>query len=428
MLAPLRACPIADRAVLHETGPTTVEQENEAQAAQNPEDHRYARRLHLDRRPRGRVGSASAGAVVRAADRAFVLDLVRLGAEPAAAGHGVLGRGPRLHRDVCDLVRPGRRRAPPRAGSSTTRRGWRSSGRACTSATPTSRGARIDSWRRELPAPRGDPGAPGPRRPVLLLPDRRRRRAQRRTSPPSTHSVCPVIAPAASLARNATAAATSSGLSGAVDRLARPHLRERLGRRVGDRGRRRGQARRHAVDGDPVAPERAGQRAGDPDQRGLAGDVGEQVGRRRIPHRVRDDEHDPPEAALGHPGGERLGQPQRRLDVDRLDAAPRSRSRSDSGARSNAAAAWTSTSQRPCAFEHPRRRRLDVVAVGEIDRADRRRGRARRRCGRLLEGGGDRAADRAGAAGDDRDPTHGRRPWRLQNVAKPPARRRPAAT
>jgi FAD/FMN-containing dehydrogenase len=42
VLAPLRACPIADRAVAHETGPTTVEQENEAQAAQNPEHHRYS--------------------------------------------------------------------------------------------------------------------------------------------------------------------------------------------------------------------------------------------------------------------------------------------------------------------------------------------------------------------------------------------------
>jgi FAD/FMN-containing dehydrogenase len=41
VLAPLAACPIADRAVMHEHGLTTVEQENEAQAAQNPEDHRY---------------------------------------------------------------------------------------------------------------------------------------------------------------------------------------------------------------------------------------------------------------------------------------------------------------------------------------------------------------------------------------------------
>ncbi len=42
VLAPLGSCPIADRAVAHEHGPTTVEQENEAQAAQNPENHRYA--------------------------------------------------------------------------------------------------------------------------------------------------------------------------------------------------------------------------------------------------------------------------------------------------------------------------------------------------------------------------------------------------
>ncbi len=42
VLAPLRACPLAGRAVAHEWGPTTVEAENEAQAAQNPEDHRYA--------------------------------------------------------------------------------------------------------------------------------------------------------------------------------------------------------------------------------------------------------------------------------------------------------------------------------------------------------------------------------------------------
>ena len=42
VLAPLVACPIADRAIAHEHGPTTVEQENEAQAAQNPESHRYA--------------------------------------------------------------------------------------------------------------------------------------------------------------------------------------------------------------------------------------------------------------------------------------------------------------------------------------------------------------------------------------------------
>jgi hypothetical protein len=42
VLAPLAACPLAARAIAHERGPTTVEAENEAQAAQNPEGHRYA--------------------------------------------------------------------------------------------------------------------------------------------------------------------------------------------------------------------------------------------------------------------------------------------------------------------------------------------------------------------------------------------------
>ncbi len=41
VLAPLAACPIAERAVAHERGPTTIEEENEAQALQNPENHRY---------------------------------------------------------------------------------------------------------------------------------------------------------------------------------------------------------------------------------------------------------------------------------------------------------------------------------------------------------------------------------------------------
>jgi FAD/FMN-containing dehydrogenase len=41
VLAPLADCPIAHRAIAHERGPTTLEQENEAQALQNPEGHRY---------------------------------------------------------------------------------------------------------------------------------------------------------------------------------------------------------------------------------------------------------------------------------------------------------------------------------------------------------------------------------------------------
>lgn len=42
VLAPLAACPIAERAISHERGATSIEAENEAQALQNPEDHRYA--------------------------------------------------------------------------------------------------------------------------------------------------------------------------------------------------------------------------------------------------------------------------------------------------------------------------------------------------------------------------------------------------
>jgi FAD/FMN-containing dehydrogenase len=41
-LEPLSGCPIAGRAISHERGPTSIEAENEAQALQNPEDHRYA--------------------------------------------------------------------------------------------------------------------------------------------------------------------------------------------------------------------------------------------------------------------------------------------------------------------------------------------------------------------------------------------------
>jgi FAD/FMN-containing dehydrogenase len=41
-LAPLSECPIAALAISHERGPTTIEAENEAQALQNPENHRYA--------------------------------------------------------------------------------------------------------------------------------------------------------------------------------------------------------------------------------------------------------------------------------------------------------------------------------------------------------------------------------------------------
>ena len=104
VLAPLRACPIADRAVTARDRPDNRRAGERGAGGSESREPPLRRRLHLDRRPRLRVGSSSAGAVVRAADRALVLDLVRLGAEPAAAGHGVLDRGARVHRDVRDLV------------------------------------------------------------------------------------------------------------------------------------------------------------------------------------------------------------------------------------------------------------------------------------------------------------------------------------
>jgi FAD/FMN-containing dehydrogenase len=42
VFAPLDACPLADRALGHVRGATTIADENAAQALQNPEDHRYA--------------------------------------------------------------------------------------------------------------------------------------------------------------------------------------------------------------------------------------------------------------------------------------------------------------------------------------------------------------------------------------------------
>src|SRR5205823_5435919 len=42
LLAPFDAGPLARHAVAHERGPTTIVEENVAQARQNPEGHRYA--------------------------------------------------------------------------------------------------------------------------------------------------------------------------------------------------------------------------------------------------------------------------------------------------------------------------------------------------------------------------------------------------
>ena len=114
----------------------------------------------------------------------------------------------------------------------------------------------------ELRPPGGDPRPARPRRPLLLLPDRRRRGAQRRTRPPSAYSVCPVMAPAASEARKPTRRGDVRGNEVAGDRLPGPDLGERLRRRPGlGRGRAR-QSGGHAVDRDPLRSRARGPASG----------------------------------------------------------------------------------------------------------------------------------------------------------------------
>ena len=62
LLAPLQDGPLAGRELGHVQGRTSVLEENAAQTAQNPEGHRYAGRLHLDRRA-GRCPGPDAAAL-----------------------------------------------------------------------------------------------------------------------------------------------------------------------------------------------------------------------------------------------------------------------------------------------------------------------------------------------------------------------------
>ena len=364
MLAPLADCPIADRAVAHERGPTTVEQENEAQAAPEPREPSLRRRLHLDRRPSARTWfpiCRPCGPSSRPSIRS------RSGTAGRRAGRCRTWPSPSRATPTSRRTRSGRTRrrtSATAAGWSTTRRGWPRSGRASTSATPTSRAgptgssARRTSGGCEEIRSRRDPDgrfcsyliADGAE--LNAEPDRRRHTASG-----------PVIAPAASDTRKATAAAMSSGVRLRSIAWRARTSRERLGRRVGDRGRRRGEAGRHAVDRDPVAPERAGSVRAIPISAALLATYASRSGAGGIPHRVRDDEHDPAEATVGHTGCERLSQPQRRLNVHRLDAAPRAGLKVGQrgpveggrgvdehvaptvGSRIRAAAAWTSSSR-----------------------------------------------------------------------------------
>ena len=77
------------------------------------------------------------------------------------------------------------------------------------------------------------------------------------------------MAPAASEGRNATSAAVSSGTSDRGTAWPDANLLEGLRRQVRLGERRSREARRDAVDGDPMLAERFGQRAGDADERAL---------------------------------------------------------------------------------------------------------------------------------------------------------------
>ena len=424
MLAPLAACPIADRAVAHERGPTTVEQENEAQASQNPEGHRYGVDCTwTDARAREFAPLLRALWSELPTEHSFSIWYGWAPSRPLPdMAFSVEGRAYiatyAIWTDPADDERH-------RAWVVDHTRGWPRSARASTSATPTSPAGPTASCAGELRPARADPRPPRSRRPLLLLPDRRRRPAQRRTRPPSAFSVCPVMAPAASEARKPTAAATSSGTrSRGMAWRARTSANASRRRAGLGRGRAR-QSGRHAVDGDPLADPARAPATGPTDQRRLAGHVGEQVGRRRAPDRVRDHEHDAAEPALGHRRRERLAQPHAASTLTACTWRQLAGSRSASAARSKAAAACTSTSQRPCS-RGCRRRRPGPGRGGRGRRVARRRDRDGDRMAAGAPCRRDRAPDRARASGDDRDPSHGPTPWACKPETTP--RRRTSGT
>ena len=206
VLAPLAACPIADRAVAHEHGLTTVEQENEAQAAQNPEDHRYAVDCTwTDARAAELAPHLRALWSELPTEHSFSIWYGWAPSRPlpdmafSVEGHVYIAS----YAIWSDPADDERHRSW--VVDHTTRLATLGKGVYLGDTDFTRRPDRF-LGARELPPSAGDPGAPGSGRPVLLLPDRRRRGTQRRTRPPSAHSVCPVIAPAASDTRKATAA------------------------------------------------------------------------------------------------------------------------------------------------------------------------------------------------------------------------------
>ena len=147
VLAPLAACPLISTAIDHQRGPTTVEEENLAQALQNPRTiaTRSIAPGAMRRRGSWRRCWSSAGASCRPSTR---------------SRSGTAGRRADRCRTWRSRYRPTRISRPTRSGRtppttsaigpgwSATRGGSRRSGPASTSATPISRAVPTGSWRR----------------------------------------------------------------------------------------------------------------------------------------------------------------------------------------------------------------------------------------------------------------------------------------
>jgi hypothetical protein len=196
-----------------------------------------------------------------------------------------------------------------------------------------------------------------------------------------------------------------AGCERALERLAADDPVEVLVAVPGAGIRRVRQARCHGGYADAVGTEGDRERAHDPEQRALAGDVREHGRVRRGPDGVGGDEHDAAELPLRHARGERLYQPQRRLDVDGLHAAPGRRVEVADGRPVERRGAMDEHVASAVALEHGgrggagrgfgRQVAVDVAVAVEDDGA----------VPGALQRLGDRRPDGPSAAGDDGDPS-----------------------
>ena len=146
-MAPLETCPVLDRALLRIFAePTSFDDENPIMDAQNPPGMRYAADCAWTDAPAAELAPIL-GEIYRSlpTPESFV---IWYGWAPhaAAAGHGVLDAGQRLHRRLHDLGRRGRRRDDAGLGDHALPRVGALSARARISATPISPGVRRSSW------------------------------------------------------------------------------------------------------------------------------------------------------------------------------------------------------------------------------------------------------------------------------------------